>query len=100
MRLIDADAPEIQNCEGVAREIVLGLIAKQPTVDAVQVVRCRDCQKCYYDEEWKAYVAKPGCPLDPIGFGYALIEPDGYCSRGVRKEAQTDDDCGARMDGG
>lgn len=65
---------------------IFAAVNNAPTVDAVEVVRCKNCQKCYYDEEWKAYVAKPGCPLKPIGFGCALIEPDGYCSRGVRRE--------------
>lgn len=78
MRLIDADAPEIQNCEGVAREIVLGLIAKQPTVDAVKVVRCRDC---IYFEEYET-----GCTCGGSDYTGLVgdVSPDDFCSRGER----------------
>lgn len=92
MRLIDADKVEIRaefgcNCDGlllIPYRDAKKAIDDAPTVDAVQVVRCRDCQKCYYDEARKSYVMKPGCPMNPMG--YARIDPDGYCYRGERRE--------------
>lgn len=83
-RLIDADAPEIQKCEGVAREIVLALIAKQPTVDAVKVVRCREC--ICFEEHESGFTC---CGSEYFGL-VGDVGPDEFCSRGVRKEVQTD----------
>ena len=83
MRLIDADAPEIQNCEGVAREIVLGLIAKQPTVNAVPVARA------YWIPSIGGLYPVSRCSNPKCE---RLCETDGsfpYCPN-----------CGARMDGG
>ena len=74
MRLIDADAPEIRSCEGVARENVLALIAKQPTVDAVQVVRCRDCKNLLLFADMRH-----GCARFP---SVGVVAPLDYCSRG------------------
>ena len=74
MRLIDADAPEIRSCEGVARENVLALIAKQPTVDAVQVVRCRDCKNLIAFAD-----GHHSCGFKPFDGGVYAMD---YCSRG------------------
>lgn len=51
-----------------------------PTVDAVPVVRCRDC-KCHDRKVW--------CPVAMSGFhevGMPLPHEDDYCSYGERKE--------------
>jgi hypothetical protein len=58
------------------------LLAEQPTVDAVEVVRCKDCKhfvKCEpYDPcecmKWK------------VKFGVAYTTPDGYCHKAERKD--------------
>lgn len=57
-----------------------------PTVDAVEVVRCKDCKNY-----WKS--AGICCFADmPINDS---VMPEDYCSRGERKEDETD--CGAKM---
>ena len=44
-----------------------------PTVDAVEVVRCRDCR----------WIANPFCPL----YKHPTHSYDDFCSYGERKEA-------------
>lgn len=84
MRLIDAD--EIENkavpmdsydgfWSGTA--VKLSVIRKSPTIDAVPVVRCRECKKHseangkHYCKFWRMY-----CPDDS----------DFFCKAGERKE--------------
>lgn len=64
------------------------LISSQPTVDAVQVIRCKNCK--YYCEEYFARV--DGLRLVAVhdvckfwGEG-CHTEKDGYCAFGERKE--------------
>ena len=72
MRLIDADAllaeydRQHEGEPGKARK----LIEDAPTVDAVEVVRCKDC-KHRYSDSWCEYVD------DDDNF---------YCARGERKD--------------
>ena len=75
-RLIDADAlwrkfesePWYDNAD--RDEIALQLVDDAPTVDAVEVVRCKDC-KHRYSDSWCEYVD------DDDNF---------YCARGERKD--------------
>ena len=73
MRLIDADAliAEYDRVHigepGNARK----LIADAPTVDAVEVVRCKDCKR-RYEDSW--------CE-------YADDDDNFYCAIGERKES-------------
>ena len=85
MRPIDADAAR----EATHREIYLtesarsayrAFIRRQPTIDAVPVVRCKDCI-------W--YAREEGCPLS----GSDLYDENGklphatdFCSYGERKD--------------
>lgn len=73
MRLIDADA--LENQFGVSDEDLLALdeIRHAPTVDAVPVVRCKDCK--YRD----------GTPGQP-NILCAQMHEDDFCSYGERKE--------------
>ena len=58
------------------------LIVKQPTVDAVPVVRCKDC-KCF-DVTWESVNAPQGCYFCQM---HGLMhEPDYYCAEGERRE--------------
>ena len=76
-RLIDADrAIEIVRSQGIAHPNAYHLtnyatliLQEAPTVDAVPVVRCRDCRK------FKTY----GCRM--VASGY-----DDFCSYGERKD--------------
>ena len=85
MRLIDVDDLGVGRC---SKDVLpaaycagwnglLGLIEKAPTVDAVPVVRCKDCK------DWG-----PGTGGIPICWEtYEPMPPDGFCSIGERKEA-------------
>lgn len=89
MKLIDADAlhrkvktetnpygkPTIDYDGGVK---VLEWIDKAPTIDAVPVVRCKDCKHC--DPETHHCDHNMGT-VDPL-----RRKPDDFCSYGERKE--------------
>ena len=70
-RLIDANAL----CEGRVSNDPVVIAAKcAPTIDAVEVVRCRDC----------AYMRVPRCcPYQISGF---KVDDDWYCPMGVRRK--------------
>ncbi len=82
MRLIDADAlweavGEIElprGCFNVAVRLQEAFNAA-PTIDAVPVVRCKDCKKFGNDEE---------CPMLSM---QAYTEADDFCSIGERETA-------------
>ena len=90
MRLIDADdlikeLKQIVNTEqifksfttwGNAYEDCMTMLDEAPTVDAVPVVRCKDCKWWETDEVFKcvAYDA------------FWVANPDDYCPWGERKE--------------
>lgn len=82
MRLIDADALGVGRC---SRDILpadycagwnglINIINDAPTVDAVPVVRCKDCK------HYRNY---------PDGLCYlcaVCVEPDDFCSYGERRD--------------
>ena len=71
MRMIDADALMYEaNSDGAYGYVDAKQISDAPTIDAVEVVRCRDC-KHRYSDSWCEYVD------DDDNF---------YCARGERKE--------------
>lgn len=53
------------------------LIQSEPTVDAVPVIRCRDCK-------WSTSKKKEG--LYHCRFWYRSVKDDDYCGRAERKE--------------
>lgn len=70
-RLIDADELiKEANADGAYGYVDAKKIADAPTVDAVEVVRCKDC-KHRYSDSWCEYVD------DDDNF---------YCARGERKD--------------
>ena len=86
-RLIDAD--RFENAISKHRntyfnkEDVIAAIANQPTVDAVEVVRCRDCK------HWINFDSSLiGEVMRCTGQGAVNImkRPDDFCSCGKRKE--------------
>lgn len=62
-------------------EVIGALPSAQPTIDAVEVVRCKDCE--YYMNDAK------NCWNDMINADM-IIEPDWFCANAVRKDY---DDC-------
>lgn len=89
MKLIDADAlhrkvktetnpygkPTIDYDSGVK---VLEWIDKAPTIDAVPVVRCKDCKHCDPENHHCDHHMGTAAPL--------RRKPDDFCSYGERKE--------------
>ena len=92
MRLIDADALiEEALTEGAYGYVDALQIANAPTVDAVEVVRCKDCK------HWKPSGSKAGNSFSDMEYiggceftNYYRRESD-FCSYGERKEGA---DCG------
>lgn len=81
MRLIDADkfilALMDASLSSVDEDTILDLVDSIPTVDALPVVRCRDC-KHYKPDEYE-------CGCDFAG-GLQYVKADDFCSYGERKE--------------
>ena len=85
MRLIDGDElwerlnyePWEHNAD--RDEIALPIVNAAPTVDAVPVVRCKDCIKRYDTDE---------CPMCFLieGKYCEYTNENGFCDRGERKE--------------
>ena len=82
MRLVDADnARECFNGDGVTGAFIRRMFDSLPTIDAVPVVRCRECVK--HGTEY--------CPLMNHYIGEDETDPDDFCSYGQRKEANLDE---------
>ena len=90
MRLIDADrlseaiydnVPAPYEDASWAKENCLAEIEAAQIVDAVPVVRCKDCVNgtVFVNKQWAEYV---DCVLDD----YSVRKPTDYCSYGKRKE--------------
>ena len=86
MRLIDADrALEIVRDQGITHPNAYHLtnyatliLREAPTVDAVEVVRCRQCKHCDPENHHCDHHMGTVAPL--------RREPDDFCSYGERKE--------------
>ena len=86
-RLIDANrALEIVRDQGIAHPSAYHLtnyatliLREAPTIDAVPVVRCKDCIRRYDTDE---------CPMCYLSEGkyYEYTNENGFCDRGERKE--------------
>lgn len=93
-RLIDADKLEKQEYWGNERcfdYVDAEDIDNAPTVDAVPVVRCKDCK--YYKES-RVLAPNKFCfrlkhPTEPGKIGYNFADND-FCSRGVRRNEGAD----------
>lgn len=100
MRLIDADEliNDIQynlwdwkSVDGITATTVLKQtitdIKNEPTIDAVPVVRCKDCR--YWKDQAEGVVEVPVCEYDcrngKIGITQIMGAED-YCSHGERRE--------------
>lgn len=91
MRLVDADKvdkvvkpwSEEMDCNAItitdARKLILNTISRMPTVDAVQVVRCKECSVPHNEHT--------GCPMV---YG-RIVGPNWFCGDGIRKDGEQDD---------
>ena len=84
MRLIDADEAIINfgfewDDISPTRDEFVAFLKKQPTIDAVPVVLCKDCIRRYDTDE---------CPMCFLieGKYYEYTNENGFCDRGERKE--------------
>ena len=84
-RLIDANDIDYENimCSQDQLHWLNAIIEKQPTADAVEVVRCKDC-KYYEHPEYYGGGTKDVCRT----FKRQMKEDD-YCSYGERKDNET-----------
>ena len=89
MRLIDADALiksyDLHIVIGAGDNICIDIadIAKAPTVDAVPVVRCKDCKYWVEEKELGMFC---GC----WGGMLTSCKQDDFCSYGERKDNEPD----------
>ena len=73
-RLIDANALIKEACaEGAYGYVDAKQIADAPTIDAVEVIRCKDCK--HYDGKWLCKIS-----------GVPSRKPCDFCSHGERKD--------------
>ena len=88
-RLVDADELkhdlEWLECDTPVYLDVMSTIDERTTVDAVEVVRCKDCLNSWVIPKEMRNVGEYRCE-----FLYAEMYGDDYCSYGERREDETD----------
>ena len=84
-RLIDANAVDYENimCSLSQLRWLNAIIESQPTVDAVEVVRCKDCIHWYEPEETCLKIYSDGAVS---AYAWQFRKPDDFCSYGERKD--------------
>lgn len=93
-RIIDADklrkdVLDLPNCyngfsDAYDKAMIIDLIDEQPTVDAIPVVRCRDCKWWKTNYMWNGSERKV-CVIEAYE---PVRNEDDYCSLGERKDAK------------
>ena len=79
MRLIDGNAlMDEANSDGAYGYVDAKQISEAPTIDAVPVVRCWDCNHCDPENHHCDHPMSTAAPLSR--------KPDDFCSYGERKE--------------
>ena len=79
MRLIDGDALiDEANSDGAYGYVDAKQISEAPTIDAVPVVRCWDCNHCDPENHHCDHPMSTAAPLSR--------KPDDFCSYGERKD--------------
>ena len=75
----------------IVHQKIQALIADTPTIDAVPVVRCKDCKR--FTACGDSYVCGHALPTKPLSqyllYGtdiLAEVKPDDFCSYGERKD--------------
>ena len=88
MRLIDADALPKYTGYALSADEVATAVGNAPTIDAVPVVRCREC-KHFQLNAWRTVNGVPLIVAHEIcdrWAGGCKTNPDGYCYAGERKD--------------
>lgn len=84
MRLIDADKlPKYTGYALSANEVAMA-VENAPTVDAVEVVRCRECKW------WRGPIYGNRCSYHSGPNHTEFYDADEFCSRGERKGGDAD----------
>lgn len=83
MRLIDADA--LIDELGISDEDIIfeGMLVDAPTIDAVPVVRCKDCKGSEVFQNDSSGVMARYCKAFTLK---RMVADDDYCSYGERKD--------------
>ena len=96
MRLVDADkARECFGGDGVTGAVMQRMFDSLPTIDAVPVVRCRECKHYHSDTGWcdqlSYFQTSDGEPCSPAeSMDWKMFQENDYCSMGQRKKAEHD----------
>ena len=104
MRLADVDMiydeveKQYKGATGIERNCnrnFLNLICHAPTIDAVPVVRCRECKHYHSDTGWcdqlSYFQTSDGEPCSPAeSMDWKMFQENDYCSMGQRKESEHD----------
>ena len=90
MRLIDADALMYEaNSDGAYGYVDAKQISEAPTIDAVPVVRCRECKHLNVLNHKELYAH---CPkTNTVFLPFELDTREHFCSLGERKEGANND---------
>jgi len=87
MRLVDADALKAKSFGKRGGLIHTSDVDAMPTVDAVPVIRCKDC-KHYQFADNRAF----GFPVKRCEWtGFEDVDDEDFCSRGERKDGDNHD---------
>lgn len=97
MRLIDADALREKHCEGCSDDVrescktdpvcaSLMWVVEEPTIDAVEVVRCKDCVHWLNEDGLEDHVClKIYSDAGVHSVAWLNRKPDDFCSDGKRR---------------
>ena len=88
-RLIDANALSVQVLDASYwdnqdEDVIWNLVQDAPTIDAVPVVRCKDC-KCAYINSFSAASGVAVCKKWSNETETAIVQQDDFCSYGERR---------------
>ena len=83
MRLIDADNFNVKRWFALPdnRRTMAEALAAAPTIDAVPVVRCKDC--IHWDLSWECSSGGHFCPMIDLS-----TNPESYCWYGERMDGE------------
>ena len=88
-RLIDAESVEYallaitdsqSGVPQVLAEWLTNVVRNAPAVDAVEVVRCKDCNFCVFNSSNETFKCRS------MNGMYRTVGPDNFCSYGERKD--------------
>ena len=68
--------------ENIFIDAIIDEIDNAPDVDAVEVVRCKDCQHCDMYQAEADHSSIPICMLH----SFEVVDANGFCYRGERKD--------------